>query len=48
MVRVIGRTNRHKKIVHTGEPVPLHLMEKPNGAKAKQWENTGMPSDFWL
>jgi hypothetical protein len=36
------------KTIYTGEPVPLDLMEKPNGARAQQWKNTGMPSDFWL
>ena len=36
------------KRIYTGEPVPLDVMEKPNGARAKQWKNTGLPSDFWL
>lgn len=37
------------RIVYSGEPVPFDMMEKPNGARAKQWKNTGgMPSDFWL
>ncbi|MDR0712202.1 MAG: hypothetical protein LBF67_07670 [Prevotellaceae bacterium] len=38
----------YSQTIYTGEPVPLDLMEKPNGARAKQWKNTGMPSDFWL
>jgi hypothetical protein len=36
------------KIIGTTEPIPLDLLEKPDDARAKQWENTGMPSDFWL
>jgi hypothetical protein len=42
------RHKTHNKMIHTGELVPLDLMEKPDDAKAKQRENTGMPSDFWL
>jgi hypothetical protein len=38
----------HNRVVYSGEPVPLNLLEKPNDARAKQWEDTDMPSDFWL
>ncbi|MDR1342357.1 MAG: hypothetical protein LBK18_03765 [Prevotellaceae bacterium] len=44
-------TNRYgscSKIICSGEPVPLNLLEKPNEARAKHWANTDMPSDFWL
>ncbi|MDR0710725.1 MAG: hypothetical protein LBF67_00035 [Prevotellaceae bacterium] len=37
------------KIIYSGEPVPINLMENPDSAKAKQWKNSDdMPSDFWL
>jgi hypothetical protein len=38
----------HNRVIYSSEPVPLSLLEKPNDARAKQWENTDMPSDFWL
>ncbi len=40
--------HRNSSQVHTGEPVPNELLEKPNDAKQTAWTNNEMPSDFWL
>jgi hypothetical protein len=40
--------NGYNRMISSSEPVPLNLLERPNDARAKQWEDTDMPSDFWL
>ncbi|MDR2814980.1 MAG: hypothetical protein LBB79_10070 [Prevotellaceae bacterium] len=44
----VAEHKSRNRIICTSELVPLELMEKPDSAKAMQWKNTGMPSDFWL